>query len=238
MPICPTCNTEIDPLTAACPRCTPPQAIPSPPPPMAYTTTAPVPTVNNDMATASLVLGILGFCTGGLGGLVGIILGLVALSQINASQGRMKGHGIAIGGIITSGIAIFVGFFLAVVMLIAVPHAAAKKKNDREKAMVDNLNNIRVALEQFDVVAGQYPQSLDDLIATTPPPYLKPGQYHGPYLKNRPMNPLVPQNLPIETHNRPSDPPVAHWSYEPTSGRVWPGNTGITTYDGRRYEDL
>ncbi len=48
------------------------------------------------LAIASLVLGILGF------GLIGLILGIVALSQINKSDGEIGGKGLAIGGIITS----------------------------------------------------------------------------------------------------------------------------------------
>ncbi|MCI0365289.1 MAG: DUF4190 domain-containing protein [Phycisphaerales bacterium] len=52
------------------------------------------------LAVASLVLAILGFCTAGLTGLVGLILGIVALSGINKSAGRITGSGLAITGII------------------------------------------------------------------------------------------------------------------------------------------
>jgi len=57
----------------------------------------------NGLATASLVLGILGlFC--GITAIVGLILGIVALGQIR--NGRGTGRGLAIGGIVTSAVAI------------------------------------------------------------------------------------------------------------------------------------
>lgn len=57
----------------------------------------------NGLATASLVLGILGlFC--GITAIVGLILGIVALGQIR--KGRGTGRGLAIGGIVTSAVAI------------------------------------------------------------------------------------------------------------------------------------
>lgn len=57
----------------------------------------------NGLATASLVLGIIGlFC--GIPAIVGLILGIVALGQIR--NGRGTGRGLAIGGIVTSAVAI------------------------------------------------------------------------------------------------------------------------------------
>jgi prepilin-type processing-associated H-X9-DG protein len=52
------------------------------------------------LAIASLVLGILSPFTLCLTGLVGIILGIVALVQIGQSQGRLRGSGMAIAGLI------------------------------------------------------------------------------------------------------------------------------------------
>ena len=52
------------------------------------------------LAIASLVLGIFAPCTLGLSGLVGIVLAIVALVQINQPQNGLKGSGLAIAGII------------------------------------------------------------------------------------------------------------------------------------------
>ena len=54
------------------------------------------------LAIASLVLGILSIFTCGLTALPGLILGIIALVMINNSNRRLKGKGLAIGGIATS----------------------------------------------------------------------------------------------------------------------------------------
>lgn len=51
------------------------------------------------MAIASLVLGILGFCTFGITAIAGLILGIFALIIIKKSRGRIKGNTIACAGI-------------------------------------------------------------------------------------------------------------------------------------------
>ncbi len=59
------------------------------------------------MAVVSLILGILGFCTGGLTALVGLILGIVGIRQIGASDGQLTGRGLAIAGTVVSGACLF-----------------------------------------------------------------------------------------------------------------------------------
>ena len=54
------------------------------------------------LAVASLVAGILGLCTAGLGGIAGVILGIVALKKIGRSGGALRGRGLAIAGLIVS----------------------------------------------------------------------------------------------------------------------------------------
>jgi hypothetical protein len=52
-------------------------------------------------AIASLILGVLSFCTSVLTGGPAIILGIIGLSEMRRSQGRITGQGMAIAGIIT-----------------------------------------------------------------------------------------------------------------------------------------
>lgn len=76
-----------------------------------YGYAAPQQTKTNTMAIASLVtsvLGIVPFC-GGILSIVGIVLGLVALSQIKET--RQEGYGIAVAGIV-------VGVAMLIVTLI------------------------------------------------------------------------------------------------------------------------
>jgi hypothetical protein len=67
----------------------------------------------NGLAVASLVCGILaivpGCCCGLLGiplSIVAIVMGIVGMSQINASQGRYVGKGLAIAGLSCGGAAV------------------------------------------------------------------------------------------------------------------------------------
>ena len=73
--------------------------------------------VTSKLAIASLVLGICGYFTLGLGNIVGLALGFVALSKITNSNGQLSGRGLAIGGIIISIIVLSIlaiAFFLGV----------------------------------------------------------------------------------------------------------------------------
>ena len=70
------------------------------------------------LTIAALVCSIAGICTGGLGGLVGLILGIVALKKIGASGGTMGGRGIAIAAIIVGAVTLIVGaIFLGLPLL-------------------------------------------------------------------------------------------------------------------------
>lgn len=64
------------------------------------------------MAIASLVLGISGIFTAGLGAIVGIILGIIALRAIRKSAGGLSGRGLAVAGIVVSGTVLFMIVFL------------------------------------------------------------------------------------------------------------------------------
>jgi hypothetical protein len=64
------------------------------------------------LAIASLICGIGGLCTLGLGGLVGIILGIIGLVKIGKSGGQLKGKGLAIGGIVASALSMILGLLL------------------------------------------------------------------------------------------------------------------------------
>ena len=54
------------------------------------------------LAIASLVAGLLGLCTAGLGSLAGLICGMAALKKIGRSGGALRGRGLAIAGLIAS----------------------------------------------------------------------------------------------------------------------------------------
>jgi hypothetical protein len=115
------------------------EVLPAGPPPEPRTSGA---------AIASLVLGILAFCTFGLTGIPGVILGLVGLRSASLGRGAVKGRGLAIAGIVTSSAGLllwlialvpFVLFALTVTRSVAhvrvqAPHAVARAASTSEMA--------------------------------------------------------------------------------------------------------
>jgi Domain of unknown function (DUF4190) len=80
---------------------TTPTAPPPPPPPVGWQQPyqSQPRASTSGFAVASLVLG-LAFCTGIFGGILAVVFGNVALSRIDASQGTVRGRGLAIAGIV------------------------------------------------------------------------------------------------------------------------------------------
>jgi len=91
----------------------PPSTAPTPGPAvMAYR----APPRTSSMAIASLILGISSLVTCALTGIPGLITGIIARRQIRESNGAETGEGLALGGIVTSAIAL--GLVVLVVLAI------------------------------------------------------------------------------------------------------------------------
>lgn len=79
----------------------------------------------NGKATAALVTGVatlvLSLCPlVGLAGLVAVVLGVRARSEIRSSGGTQQGDGLALGGVITGAIAVAVGLLVLALVVVAV----------------------------------------------------------------------------------------------------------------------
>ena len=82
------------------------------------------------MAVAALVCGILGFCFPPLG-LVGLILGIIAVIRASSDPVRHGGKGMAIGGICTGGVSlIFMGPLMVAILLPSFAHARELAKRN------------------------------------------------------------------------------------------------------------
>ena len=96
------------------------------------------------LAIASLVCGIFGLLL--LPGLLGLILAIKAINQIDANNGAISGKGLAMAGLATSGISTIISLILASMLLPAL--ANAKAKANRIKC-VNNLGSIGKSLIGF-----------------------------------------------------------------------------------------
>jgi uncharacterized protein DUF4190 len=70
----------------------------------------------NALAIASFVCSLVGIVVGGLG-IVGIILGHIALGQIKRSNGYERGHGYAVAGLIIGYAELAIGLIAAIIFL-------------------------------------------------------------------------------------------------------------------------
>jgi prepilin-type processing-associated H-X9-DG protein len=102
------------------------------------------------LAITSLVLGILGLVTCGitilLSAPIGLILGIVSITKIGKSQGQLKGRGLALAGIITSGVSLLLIPIFAAMML---PALAAAKQKAQEINCVNNEKQLALAVRIY-----------------------------------------------------------------------------------------
>ena len=90
------------------------------------------------LALTSLLLGLLGFCTAGITGLIGFVIGLTAVIRIPRSEGRVGGYGVAVAGLSVSAVSMIAGPLLAllVVSLAAPSLAGARQTAHNAKSMM------------------------------------------------------------------------------------------------------
>jgi prepilin-type processing-associated H-X9-DG protein len=120
-------------------------------PPQSQIAPSAQPAKTSGLAIASLVLGLLGIFSCGITALIGLILGIVAMSQVRKSGGSLTGSGIALAGTIVSAVfLVFVIPFGAAMLLPAL--AAAKQK----AMMVQCMNNERQISLAARIYAGDH----------------------------------------------------------------------------------
>jgi type II secretory pathway pseudopilin PulG len=108
------------------------------------------------LAIASLVLGIISIPSLGLifvGGIVGIILGVLALNKAKSNPTEYTGRGFAIAGIITSAISLFIAI-PGIIAAIAIPNLLKSQQAARETAAVKEVVTIGQAQVLYSVTKG------------------------------------------------------------------------------------
>ncbi len=239
---CPKCGYLMDDTTTECPRCAraaqaPLLLPPAVPQVTSYTAapgsagmgnsgTAALPRTCG-FATGALVCGLAGLCTGGVSALVGLVLGIIALVQINHNPRQLKGRGLAISGIVVS--LLMVAGAIALSIFIQKAMHTMMSSHDGKVGMTAAMQQqITQGILRFHTDTGVYPDTLTELgvasesqLTTKVPPHT----YHGPYVHavgafgiadpidgtNIPANPLVDKHDTVIAH---------HWVYDKKTGTV------------------
>ena len=116
---------------------------------------------NLSMATTALILGILSFVGVPVCGLGALILGIIAISKINRSNGMLLGKGKAIVGVVF-GCWSIIRLILAFAVLL--PMAAKARDRAREIACTSNLKMIAMGFALFESDHnGNIPSSMIDI---------------------------------------------------------------------------
>jgi prepilin-type processing-associated H-X9-DG protein len=98
------------------------------------------------LAIVAMVLGILSFCTFFLTAPLAFILGIISLVMIARSNGRLKGMGFAITGIVVPIVAVpFVGFMMGILM----PALAKARIVAQRQICANNLKQLGAAMMQY-----------------------------------------------------------------------------------------
>lgn len=113
------------------------------------------PPKTSGMAIAALVLSLL-FCVP-FAPLIGLILGIVALTKINKSRGALTGMGLAIAAIGISAVTMVVG--IGMMVAIAIPNFMRFQARAKEAEAKVTLTQLRIATMAHVAEHGSFPSS-------------------------------------------------------------------------------
>jgi hypothetical protein len=126
------------------------------PPVFTPSASMPIPQKTSKLAIASLVLGILGFCSAGITSLIGLILGFVGLSKINKSNGSLGGKGLAIAGISVSGATLLLVIIMFPLMAaLAIPGFVKARKQSQGRRVINDARQMDASIDQWALEKGK-----------------------------------------------------------------------------------
>jgi prepilin-type processing-associated H-X9-DG protein len=111
------------------------------------------PTRTSGMAIASLVSGILGLFTCGVGAIIGLILGIIAMNRVKKSNGTLDGFGLALAGTIVSGALILM---IPIQAAIFLPALAKAKQRALTIRCVNNMKQLALAARMYSQDNGDH----------------------------------------------------------------------------------
>jgi type IV pilus assembly protein PilA len=187
------------------------------------------------LATASLVLGVLSILTLGclgVGALTGLILGIIALTRANRSPAEYGGKGLAIGGIVTNALSVFLIVPMGIIAAIAIPSLLRARVSANESGTIGDIRTVISAQAAYQSVTGAY----GTLECLNQPSACRPG-YTGPTFIDSPL--LLPvksgyrrtfhPGLPVQPGDG-SPAGLASFAYVAVPERA--GQTGVRGFCG------
>ncbi len=141
------------------------------------------------LATASLVLGILGLvCVGPLAAIPAVICGHKARTRIRNSQGALQGDGMALAGLIMGYIGIglliiSIPIFMAIGIPAFVKARAQTETRASSQACMSTLTMLESGAQRYQLDVGRYPNSLQDLVER--PKGEDGANWNGPYIDSK-----------------------------------------------------
>ncbi|MCX5676554.1 MAG: type II secretion system protein GspG [Planctomycetota bacterium] len=194
------------------------------------------------LAIASLVAGVLGFCTVGLGGIAGLILGISALKKIRRSGGALRGRALAIAGLIVSTCTLLLWVLAAGISVVFYLTEEMPRKEMSQYYEVNRtrtlLGEVEAALDRYQVDFG-HPPTIDEgglraLLRKPQDPQVG-SKWQGPYLSEMPLDPWG-HRLDYKPLPSSSAAPYRLWSSGPDGISGTPDDVSLDSSEGRRGE--
>lgn len=120
------------------------------------------------LAIASLVIGLLGLPTAGIvgvGAILAIVLGIVALMKASREPHAYGGKGLAIGGIVAGALSILIIPFIGVIAAIAIPSLLRARVSANEASAVGDVRTVISAQVSYSSANGGNYDTLECLVS-------------------------------------------------------------------------